>query len=308
MSAATMPSSSDAPYMVGLDHVLAKCDHLVATRLWPFEQELPYRQWLSNFPNDEQVAAAQLLSQLIYVSKDMAQAAFVAAYRRLIGAVAADTLQATALSRDAIAARQESIVIAPIRGERPSASDSGYSYVRMARDHLGFPEDQIADNLAAAIQLPARQEHERIIVLVDDVIGTGQQAAATIRDGLQATQTCIADLKCQVTLLVTVITTYAYNAITSDFPHIRIFAGHVIDTERYSVCSTLPPSRYPDTHKLLKKIAHRLSVPCHVDPAYGFGKFGLILVFHDCAPDFSLPIIWADGGSDWTPLKRRTNV
>lgn len=284
--------------MIDLDTVLAKCDHLVEVGLWPREQDLPYRRWLSNFESHQKLAAAKVLDRLIYVNEDMALLALKSACQRLLRSFAARGNGGRLASTKALASVHASIIITPIRGEQPSPADSAYSYTRAARDRLGFQENQIVDDIVTAVDRASKSNG--IVVLVDDIIGSGEQLINTIRRS-EHTQAPSCTLAC----LAAIVTSNAHKRLATAVPALRIFPGHILDVKRYGINSLLPATDHPDTHDLLNRFGTSLQVPANTNPVYGYNDLGLTLAFHNCIPDFSLPILWAKAGQDWTPLKER---
>lgn len=289
--------------MSTVDDILAKCDHLVRTGLWPREQELPYRRWIRNFPPDQQPAAAQLLGQLIYVNAATTHRALASAYQRLIRSLSSAATNAPALSKERIAASHTSIVVTPIRGERPSVADSAFTYMRVARDDLGLSENQLIGDLHTAVSRATSANS--VLVLIDDIIGSGDQLISTIRTDHTASPKAMMDQGLTVACLVAVITSQALRRINEEHPSLLVFAGHILDVESYGIQSLLPIPEHTDIHELLKTVAPRLQVEDYINPVYGFNCFGLTLAFHNSIPDFSLPVFWARDGKDWVPLKDR---
>ena len=275
------------------------------TGLWPPERELPYRSWIRSFPQDQQLAAAKLIRQLIYVNEEMAHGALTSAYQRLVKNLSSAATNAPAMSLQKIEASHASIIVTPIRGEKPNVADSGITYMRFARDQLGLNQSQLMEDLPAALD-PAISAG-KVLVLIDDIIGSGEQLISTLQGQPQAHAPLktMMDRYHTVACLVVAITSHAYRRLQYDYPNLQIYAGHVLDVESYGVRSLLPIADHPDTHELLRGVAPRLQVSEHIDPIYGFQKFGFTLVFYNCIPDFSLPIFWAQNGKDRMPLKER---
>ena len=279
--------------------VLAKCQHLVAAGIWPSEQDLPFRAWLSNFDdNDESQAAAKILDRLVYVSEDMAHRAFVCAYVRFLQQVLHDSSPTTAMLQGV----HESACVTGIRGEVPNPADSSFAYLRIARDKLGFSETQILE-LPAAIR---RAQEGTLVILVDDTVGTGSQLRQTMTRSV-GSETLATALSAygNVVCITAVAISAGTDALTRQFPRLRLFAGHLLDIHEYAVTAVLPRLQHPEVHDLLARVAPSLEVDPPIDPAYGYRELGLTLAFHDSIPDFSLPILWAPGGKAWSPLMRR---
>lgn len=295
------------------DIVLAKCQHLVASGLWPSEQELPFRAWLNNFSEEQDYEAAiKILDKFVYINEDMAHRAFTCAYIRFLQQVTCDQGQPNSSPKDRTNFRRPTITelerthnnvyITGIRGENPNPADSSFAYLRAARDKLGFPEAQIVDLQEAVV----RAYKGTLVILVDDTVGTGGQVRETLMHDTNS-NTLAAALEAQgnVVCLAAVVTSTARDALSEEYPKLRVFAGHFLDTHKYSINTLLPRSHHRDVHELLCRIVQRLSVDSHIDPAYGYESLGLILAFHDSIPDFSLPILWASGDRGWKALKRR---
>lgn len=289
--------------MSALDDILAKCDHLVRTGLWPREQELPYRRWIKNFPKDHQLAAAQLLGQLIYVSSETTRGAIICAYQRLIRNLSSAAMNAPAVSMERILASHTSIVVAPIRGERPNIADSAFAYMRTARDELGLSESQLVGDLTTAVNHAA--SGNKVLVLIDDIIGSGNQLISTIESGDGISPRTMMAEGCTVVCLVAAITSHAYARIKKKYPKLLVFAGHILDVKNYSIQSRLPAKEHEEIHDLLRSVASRLQVANYIDPIYGFKGFGFTIAFHNSIPDFTLPVFWAKDGKGWVPLKDR---
>lgn len=290
---------------MNIEDVCAKCDHLSAMDLWPREQDLPYRSWLQNFDGGRQAAAAEVLNRLIFINEAMAYDALSCAYQRLLRAYARPATDDQIVPVERLTELHESMIVAPIRGEAPSATDSGFAYMRAARDHLGFKKSQINEDPLKAAELA--NGCDRPVVLIDDISGSGDQIRATLtrRTGSGPSLSTIGDRPHRVACLTAVITSSAYDSLAKEFPNIGVFAGHRLDTGTYGWPGNFLSEQRGQIQELLHWAAQRLQVPQHVDRLYGYHRLGLTLCFHNSIPDFSLPILWAKGGRNWTPLKGR---
>ena len=274
--------------------------------LWPREQDLPYRSWLQNFDEDHRTVAAEVLNHLIFISEDMAHDALSCAYQRLLRAYTGLATHDQIVPADSLRAFHESIIVAPVRGEDPSAADSGIGYMRTARDQLGFKESQIKTDPVEAARLASQSG--RLVVLIDDISGSGEQVEATLtqRPKNAPSLATICSQPSKVACLTTIMTSHAHRMLTRTFPHLGVFAGHLLDLASYGARAIFPEEDRPETHQLLRWAAQELEVPPHVHELYGYKELGLLLCFHNSVPDFSLPILWARGRRDgWTPLKDR---
>ena len=292
---------------MNIDEVCAKCDHLSAMDLLPREQELPYRSWLQNFDKKRRTVAAEILNRLIFVNEGMAQNALSCAYQRLLREYVPSATAEQAVGVGRLKEFHDSIIVAPIQGEKPRATDSGFAYMRTARDQLAFKESQIMPDPIKAAKLA--HDAERPVVLFDDISGSGDQIAATLtrRSGPGPSLATLADQPRKVACLTAVMTSAANDTLTTKFPNVGFFAGHTLDVDNYGVRGLFPEEQHPEIQELLQWADQQLKVPPHVHNLYGYSEFGLLLCFHNSIPDFSLPILWANGGPSWTPLKERPN-
>ena len=293
---------------MNVDDIFAKCDHLSAMGLWPHEQDLPYRGWLNNFNEEQRMAAARLLNRFIFISESMAQDALSTAYQRLLRTYTSPGTNDEPVPTEKLAALHNSIIVAPIRGESPSATDSGFAYMRVARDQLHFEESQIKSDPIEAAQEASKTG--QLVVLIDDVSGSGDQIRSTLRRRTKRVPSLndICSRRGSVACLTAVMTSCANTMLTTKFPQLGIFAGHILDLDTYGLRAIFPEDCNPEIYDLLDWASQRLQIPKHADRRYGYLKLGLLLCFHNSIPDFSLPVLWATDAHGWTPLKERRSA
>ena len=291
--------------MNNVQRITKNCEYLVASGLWPSEQDLRWRAWLHNFStNEDKLAASKILERFIFVDRDFAFRALVAAYRNLLRTTTSHKLGYT--SKEALRNLHETFVVCGVQGEDPKPTDSGYTYAKAARDKLGFQDSSIV-SLDAAIS-HAKQGFP--VILVDDFAGSGSQVSSTLtwvsdvhHDSLETVLRSGGSVFC----LTAIMTSIAFDRLAAAYPRMACHSGFVVPPTDYSVRSLLPQSEHPEVHELLHRVATHLSVPSHVDPAYGYDHQGLLLGIHDSIPDLSLPLLWATGKSDWIPMVERTH-
>ena len=280
----------------------AKCDDLVACRLWPNESQLRYRAWLSNFDGDhEKSAAAKLLDRFVFIDQDYSALAIKSAYTCYLahetsGPVGSPTTYGPLLGHH----RRMHMTI--IQGEEPNPTDSSYAYARIARNRLDIEESRIV-GLEEAIAL-ARQQQP--IVLIDDFAGTGQQIYKTLARQVNGSSLLdVSGPSCNVCCITAAMTNSARQLLHQKAPNVSVFSGHFIKSTESSIWALLPPDTNPDVYALLNKYAPSLAVPSYTDAEFGFNRLGLLLGINDNIPDASLPIFWAPGPNGWTPLMEK---
>jgi hypothetical protein len=215
---------------------------------------------------------------------------------------------------------QESIrqlKIIPVRGEEPSTADSGFHYSRLLRNMFGLPDSQFPDVRPTLLNLLTPSVDQRIIVFVDDFVGTGQQFVTLWRMehnyGYDMTLS-FADIASSSGALFfycpLVTTSYGLEYIKSVCgDQVIICPAHTI-SEEYNALH--PNSRIWSNSDIkqmapsvLADIANRVGMPDQdggsVDDWQGYHKLGLGLAINDAMPDACLGVFrFKQNG--WRPL------
>ena len=289
--------------MVDRDYIERKCDQLVAAGLWPREQELRYRAWLSNFTRKKDVkAAATILDRFVFINQDHASRAVSNGYTRFLGHIHDQRFSPQRTSSQILQLHQHTHFTA-VRGESPNPAESGNAYMRVARETLDVTEERIHE-LEDAIKFCA-DGHP--LVLLDDFSGTGNQIVNTLTtsdsSGRRLSQ-LLTNSSITVCCITAVMTLDSIQRLRAYAPRLLLFPGYVANVEQYGLDALLPQKDFPEVHHLLASVAPHFS-KAGVDPIRGVNGLGLLLGIHDRIPDASLPILWADGSDGWIPLKRR---
>lgn len=294
-----------------IDAVLRKCDALKRSGLWAPEPKVRPRAWLANFQPDEKITAAVLLDHFVYYSAAAVDRLLHTGYQNLCDELVAKYggHKARTLLREAIFTRVE--------GEDPNPTDSGNLFCRKARQILMIPEERVVEPIEA-LSLAA---DGRPVVFIDDFVGSGDQFLKTWSHEyynkpphsfckLQAIRPFI---PIYLSLLAT---NYGLSRISRDAQQVQVVATHTVATD-YSVknitrnpVTPMIPDLSEKIELLLSKYAPSLSVPRYMNAlkwrTLGYHELGLLVTFDHSTPDASLPLLWADGPTGWTPLVRRT--
>lgn len=291
-----------------VDAVLRKCELFCSCSLWPREPQIRPRAWLNNFDEDEKPVAAVLLDHFVF-----------------FGAVATDQLLANALRRIAATVRQyrgplgleaylRDVVFTPVLGEDPNPTDSGGLFCRKVRQLLGIADDRFV-SLARAQDL-AIAGHP--VVFLDDFIGSGDQMARTW-DRQSGAGTSFASISRQRALdasyVALVGTERGCSRLDAEIPALRLVVAHKLD-QSLSIQNVPSNPLVPDldnipsrVEALLDRYHSDLSLPPYFSSVnqrkYGYAELGLLLAFDHSVPDATIPLLWASGPADWTPLARR---
>ncbi len=297
-----------------IEEVLAKCEALRDSRLWVPQPKLNPRAWIHNFQTTDRAVAAAILNQVLFVSAStfggVLQAAF-AAFQQGHSA-SEESPQSAEQSFSALVQRSK---FCPVEGEEPNPTDSGNAVSRAFRDRFDIPETQIC----RPVQTISHATTGGSICLFDDCIGSGNQVIEmwerdydgnSLSSSYQTTQ-----FDCS--LIAAIATEEGRKRIEESTP-IRVFAGHVL-SDRHSIF-TIPdlpqlPTRLPLSYyaiDLLNRTAPRLRFPDKPfmldgnHAALGFSELGHTLIFEHGCPDWSLPVLWADGTNNWHPLYEKS--
>jgi len=187
-----------------------------------------------------------------------------------------------------------------------------YAFARIARQHVGFPEDQIvsaADALSILTAVP------RPVIFVDDFAGTGNQFVNTwerlIRaaTGAETSFSAIAGIRGMKFFYCPVLCTQkAFDEINLMCPTVILQPAHVL-TDRYSAVSPnsaiWPSHLKPTALDFLRTASSRAGIPdtdgASPDDWQGYEKQGLVLALHETIPDSTLCMLRWNKNS-WSPL------
>jgi hypothetical protein len=307
-------SSANSAY---IDAVLAKCQALKLSKVWPDESVIRPRGWLDNFDDaNDKTAAAVLLDGFTFFSS-------MAKVRLLVGAFESASRTPAKSPRALPPNFFRDAVFTPVLGETPNLTDSGAPLSRLVRQHLEVAEDRFVP-LPEAI---TRAQSGTPVCFVDDVTQTGDQFIETWTKQPTPTSSFAA---LAATTGVNVACVYiladadATLRITRDAPQVRVYSMHTPNAaNRYPALmqrssTPLVPNAQSLTDALISKFAPRLTF--RLDDSYmhnaptwaslGYKDRGLMVAFEGNVPDGSLPIFWATGPSngsrEWIPLVRRS--
>lgn len=291
---------------VFVEEVLSKCEALRSAQLWAPEPRLNPRRWLQNFDPKDRATAAAILNRVIFLSNEAVDRAFALAFLRLQQSLARPGVERKTQIAEFLA-HLDSALFCPTAGEDPSPADSGYIFTRATRDRLGIDERRLASTAEAKTLLT----QDTTIYFVDDCIGSGNQLVKVWRENFSASHKQIGF---HAAALCVVATQEGLDRVSQDTP-IRVFPGHTL-TERYSIKnldSAAPLSGHPEIQTeiqdLLRRTSGRLSFNGKTfiegaQKSWGFGEMGHSLIFEHSCPDWSLPVLWSEGSTDWHPLYR----
>jgi hypothetical protein len=294
--------------------IIAKCQYFRQLGLWPRQEELNFEGWLSNFLPSEKEFAITLLGQFVFYPITLTGQLFQATFHNLSQSLCKDETNFRAAQMKWNNFLSE-VIITRVTGETPHDSDSGFQYVRMARDRIGIPEAQIMkpeDALDTVIQFPHRP-----LVFVDDFVGTGKQfnntwkrlSTIASREG----KTSFAEFHSKhphsnVTYCVPVSTSLGIGNIHKVAPNVRIESAHILTKTNSAISAESnlwPPHLKAGAKDFITQASIRAGIP--ENECSGLFDLGLTIAFEHGIPDASLPLFYADTNG-WKPLKRKLAI
>jgi len=310
MSSPEPTSENPGAPRVTRENVMAKCDYFTRVQLWPLRSVLDPESWLKNFRPNEQDHAVHLLNSFMYFTPHLVHEMFAAS----IQALSRFVLQpgdSRITAQSAWSTFLGSAIIVPVAGETDNPSDSGYSFARMARQHLGFTEGQIMPPAKALASLMAAP---RPVIFVDDFVGTGEQFVTTWKrevatvSGSRASFLTAARVGSTRFFYCPVLcTTMGFDRIRRECPIVSLNPAHVL-TSRYSALSPdsmiWPQDLRATASDFLQTASHRAGIPDDgetTDDWRGYQGQGLVVAIHETIPDATLCLLrWNRNG--WKPL------
>ena len=287
--------------------VIAKCDVLKKAGLWDKEPRIRPRAWLSNFAAEDQGVAAALLDKFTFYNSQLTDTLFVAAFNSLGDGLSKGP---AAPVRDQLLLGLTSAVIAPVTGEVPNPTDSGYLVCRKLRQLLNIDQEQILDWPAAL----EHAYHGKTVVFADDFIGSGDQFLKTWERELTSGRS-FKDANSKtgfVAIYISAVSAdYGLSEINKRAPTVAVCTAHIL-TKSGSYRSLINSGEFSEQNfeSFIRKYGPRLRpkdtyMLKDEYVLYGYKNRGLMFGFDHSIPDATLPIFWSPGTSNWEPLIER---
>lgn len=289
-----------------IDDTIERSAFFQTVHVWPLNDRLNAKGWLSNFNKEEQVIASHILDFFLYYPNNMIEYLLINA----VGKVGPCLLKLIP------SWRHEDFKLkcyySFIPGETENPTDSGYLFTRILREKLGIPEKRIV----SFSEIPKISKHVTEltpIILVDDFVGSGAQCDYAwnehIHDGLT-----LCELK-NTSKLIFIYSPLFVNFIGVERIENRckslILSPLHILTKEYNLfdpsclCWKNDISLYKSGTELILQKSKELGIPFtngrNVKDVRGFGEQGLAIAFEHGAPDAIPPIFYWDE-NNWKPL------
>jgi hypothetical protein len=297
--------------------IAERIEFLKTIGLWPNGSAFNYRSWVDNFPKKEQKYAYKLLDKFIYINDELCVYFLEAALTKIGGDIINynhDNIDVGLAWRNFIGSLQ----FCAIRGEIPNETDSGLTYLRIARKRLKIPESNIFNTelLLKGLYTACKEGIvERDVVFIDDFIGTGNQFLATwfreieVETGVKIDFHRLSRLdNCKVRFFCCTIACVqaGLKNITDHTDKVKVRAAHVIGLD-YNIlsdnCKIFSKKERERIITVLENIATKTGMKddMSADDWRGYEGLGLSIGVRDMIPDASLAVYrWNFEG--WVPL------
>lgn len=282
------------------------------TRLWPLADNLNYEQWLANFSDGiEKEIALHILDFFTYIPDCMVNQMLATVigkcgyyfkhHRR--------TWDDNSFKNDCW--------YSFIPGEDLKPTDSGYLFNRKLRDIIHIPEQQI---IAYPILLDRLAESKnQNVILVDDFVGSGQQACIAWNMQEETTQKTLQELanknNHKIIYAPLIVNYIGEREIQKHCQGLALTFIHLLTSSDSLSAPDCPcwkgdKSLYNQAMDLIVKKSACLGIPTSPNGHYttidtmGFHKQGLALAFEHGMPDACPPIFYWET-ANWKPLIKK---
>jgi hypothetical protein len=294
---------------VYIEEVISKCEAFKKASLWPSEQILKPRAWLNNFEDSDKYIAAVLLNHFIFYNDQLTNYLFLSSYQSIGDGYSKGP---SAPDKNTLLNALKTAIYAPVEGENPNPTDSGYIMCRRARQVLGISENRIV-NTSKALMHAAQGG---TVVFIDDFIGSGDQFLSTWEKSYpllgKNSFSSLQPYTNFIAIYVALVSTHTgLEAIQARAPSVAICLTHTLNEDATYKKIGFGTPLQDSIVALLEKYSQLLTPREEYmsnNPAwkaFGFKEKGLLFGFSHSIPDATLPIFWSPGINNWEPLIER---
>ncbi len=279
-------------------------------QVWPIREDFDCEGWIDNFSGDEErLIATKILSEFLYFPKKMLDRLFYDS----VGCAISRIQGRLKISTDDF--YKKNVLYSYIPGENANPSDSGYSFVKKARDVLGVPEENLRHFSDVRNEVLRVQSSPSAIVFCDDFVGSGCQCV----EALSKKDSCGVTLYDQARRMGCVLAYAPLIANISGLEKIQSAFPELICTpiyklgkeynlfERECLCWDGDEGLFKAGCELILEKSKILGIPDNAGEtvsARGFHNLGMFIAFEDSMPDCD-PAIFYCSDKGWCPLMRK---
>ena len=279
-------------------------------QVWPIREDFDCEGWIDNFSGDEeQLIAMKILSEFLYFPKKMLDRLFYDS----VGCAISRIQERLKISANDF--YKNNVLYSYIPGENPNPSDSGYSFVKKARDVLGAPEENLRQFSDIRNEVLRVRTSPRAIVFCDDFVGSGCQCVEALsqKDSYGVTLYDQArGMGCILAYAPLIANTTGLETIKSAFPELICTPIYKLGKEynlfeRECLCWDGDEGLFKEGCELILEKSKILGIPDNAGEtlsARGFHDQGMFIAIENSMPDCD-PAIFYFSDKGWCPLMRK---
>jgi hypothetical protein len=292
---------------------IERCDFFQRIQIWPTNDELNYKGWLSNFSClEEKEIARHILDFFIFYPRAM--------INQMLRTVIGDCGKFLS-SRFSDWQHDDFIkkcIYSFIPGETNNPTDSGHIYARKLRDVLHIPEKNIIYNNDLYSLLEKQTDTSIPVIFVDDFVGSGAQCDKAWNKNRGGTKNLslneISSTSSHIFIYAPLIANYkGFERINSKCKGLMFTSCHLLN-HGYNlfnpecICWKNNYELYTKGVKLIFSKSEEQGIPSNDGGQFdieGFDKQGLALAFEDSGAPDAIPAFFYWCSDTWTPLIKK---
>lgn len=293
-----------------INTVKKACDFFRNVRVWPLETNLDYEGWISNFiGTQDQYLASLILCNFIYYPQAMIRKLLYDAVGNACGYFKKSDF---CWQHDH---HKRKVLYSFIPGETPNPTDSGFTYLKIARDYLHIPSEQIIHFSDIENKLECDYTKYKIVFL-DDFIGSGLQCCKALNGYGRRSCIKLIDLakakKHQLVYAPIIANTTGLERIKEFCPYLIVSPGQILGKEynifeEESLCWGNDKELWLAGTEMILRYSKQLGIPDDAEEensARGYQNQGLTIAFEYGIPD-AVPALFYFNECNWKPLMHR---
>jgi hypothetical protein len=287
-----------APFPVPEDDMLAVAQRLMYCGRQKDVAEI--RSWLRQFDDDGRIEIAFLLLQRIAERGFVNEGMKALAQQKLEEMINANRLNVGEKSWQIVRSRRDNLAIGYLDSEHKSGAVTARELQKSLRPGKCTPAVDLDSWMRTHI------DADGIVVIVDDFAGTGQ----TISKGMKKFKDKIAPEtwkryidENRISLYLMFAFPEALERARMDFPGVEVVAATVFGDELRACDDASDIFQDEGERRFAKEILQQIGRELSPGAPMGHGDMGALVIFHNTAPNNTLPVFWSSGQVGERPWK-----
>jgi len=290
----------DSTFPIGEDDMLAVAQRLIFCGRQKDVAEI--RSWLRQFDDDGRIEVAFALLQRVAEKGFINEGARALSVQKLEEMIDAKRLTVGAGAWTMVKSRRDNLAIGYVDGEHKSGGS-------LARDlRASLRPGKCTPAIELDVWMRGHMDSDAIVVVVDDFSGTGGTLVKGIRRFKQKVSDevwtrYVADKR--IAIYVMYAFPEALKTLREEFVGVEVSAATVLGDEVRACDDEAGIFDSLDERNFARQVVQQLGRELSPSAPLGHGGMGALLVFHNAAPNNTLPIFWSGGfvgERPWKPL------